>query len=192
MLSIPCAITPPRPISAARSGSQWMGLKSPDAPAYFTSWSRVTGSFASGCELVAGLHLTISVARPVKTSSPAWSRPSVSTTTNVAVPSRVSFSFTSAIFATHVMRSPGAQRPLVLVLLVAVDEARGVDRPERRHRQPEVEGRRECRRRGGAVRVGGLVVADRLGKPHDCATLDVERDRLGRVADIRAVDGHGP
>ena len=43
-----------------------------------------------------------------------------------------------------------------------------------------------------SVRVGGLVVADRLGEPHDCATLDVERDRLGRVADIRAIDGHGP
>ena len=132
MLSIPCAITPPSPISRPRSGSQWIGLKSPDAPAYFTSWTACTGSFASGVELVAGLHLTITVARPVKTSSPAASRPSVSTTTNVAVPSFVSFSVTFAIFATTGDAIAGAQRALVGVLLLAVDEARGVDRPERR------------------------------------------------------------
>ncbi len=33
MVSIPCAITPGRPTSVATRSFQWMGLKSPEAPA---------------------------------------------------------------------------------------------------------------------------------------------------------------
>ena len=39
---MPCAMTPGRPTERAIRSLQWMGLKSPDAPAYFTRSRRVT------------------------------------------------------------------------------------------------------------------------------------------------------
>ncbi len=42
-VSMPWAMTPFSPAFSAASSTVWIGLKSPDAPAYFISCSRVTG-----------------------------------------------------------------------------------------------------------------------------------------------------
>ena len=109
-----------------------------------------------------------------------------------AVPSFVSFSFTSAILATHVMRSPARSGRSYAYSCspwmkragsIALSDGTG-------SRKLKVVGKR--RRGGGAFGVRRLVVADRLREPHDRAALDVERDRLGSVANVGAVDAHAP
>jgi len=43
MVNIPCAITSGSPTDLATCSFQWIGLKSPEAPAYITRLSRSTG-----------------------------------------------------------------------------------------------------------------------------------------------------
>jgi hypothetical protein len=43
IVNMPCAMTSGRPTERAIRSFQWMTLKSPDAPAYLTRLSRVTG-----------------------------------------------------------------------------------------------------------------------------------------------------
>ena len=42
MVNMPCAMTPGSPTSVAKRSFQWIGLKSPDAPAYLTRSARLT------------------------------------------------------------------------------------------------------------------------------------------------------
>src|SRR3954469_10896751 len=48
MVNMPCAMTSGSPTSLANFSFQWIGLKSPDAPAYRTRASRVTGEDWAG------------------------------------------------------------------------------------------------------------------------------------------------
>src|SRR5919106_4228346 len=48
IVNMPCEMTPGRPTILANSSFQWIGLKSPEAPAYITSWARSTRLDRSG------------------------------------------------------------------------------------------------------------------------------------------------
>ncbi len=48
MVNMPCAITSGSPTSLANLSFQWIGLKSPEAPAYCTRVARVTGKARAG------------------------------------------------------------------------------------------------------------------------------------------------
>lgn len=48
MVNMPCAMTSGRPTSLANLSFQWIGLKSPEAPAYWTRVARVTPKVCAG------------------------------------------------------------------------------------------------------------------------------------------------
>src|SRR6266545_127217 len=181
MENMPWAITPGRPTDVAHSSFQWMGLKSPAAPAYLTRSIR----------------------------SMVWSTGGTSSPVVTCVTSRRGLMPALALHRRHPSRGQqpvaGEDRTVVAELLLTVDDA-PVVQPELRVvvdllADPEREHDREGRD-GRDVRVAGraggfLIVVDRIGLAHglgelaELLTPDLVPDGGVLLADQGPVQWHG-